>query len=331
MEIADIDVEAMAQQALEAWGLQSAKHELVLISENIVFRVETGDGKVLRLCLHRSWYHNLQELISECQWTRALSEYGISTPIQVPALDGNDYVLVRDNVSGEARYASMNQWVDGEIMGRIVAHSEDFTVHFKRMGEMAAQIHNQASNWKPPPGFTRHSLDAEGFMGDKPFWGPFWASPALTSDEQKKFAQLRETVYQMLTRLDTNSDNYSMIHADLTPLNLVINGEHLHVIDFDDAGFGWHMYELAVGVFSYQDHPRFPDMVKAVFEGYRQGRQLEKKSADLLPLFLLIRALASVGWVAARPELSKVSAGRYDRYGRWVADKALSLSADLGF
>lgn len=330
MEIANIDVEAMAHQALEAWGLQSAKHELVSVTENIVFRVDAGDGKVLRLCLHRSWYHNLPELISECQWTRALSEYGISTPVQVPALDGNDYVLVRDNVSGEARYASMNQWVDGEIMSRIIAHSEDFTVHFKRMGEIAARIHNQASNWKPPPGFTRHSLDAEGFMGDKPFWGPFWASPALTSDERKKFAQLRETVYQLLTRLDTDSDNYSMIHADLHPRNLVINGEHLHVIDFDDAGFGWHIYELTVGLFHYQDHPRFPEMVEAVFEGYRQVRRLEKKSADLLPLFLLVRALASVGWVAARPELSKVSAGRHDRYGRWVADKAFSLSAGLG-
>jgi Ser/Thr protein kinase RdoA (MazF antagonist) len=330
MEIADIDVEAMAQQALEAWGLQSAEHELVLISENIVFRVKTNDGKVLRLCLHRSWYHNLQELVSECQWTRALSIYGISTPIQVPALNGNDYILVRDNLSGEARYASMNQWVDGEIMGNIIALSEDFGVHFKRLGEVAAKIHNQSSNWNPPPGFTRHSLDAEGFMGEKPFWGPFWAAPTLTSDERKRFEHVREVVYDLLARLNTGSNNYSMIHADLHPRNLVINGEHLHVIDFDDAGFGWHMYELAVGLFHYQNHPRFPEMVKAVFEGYREFRPLSAESAALLPLFLLVRALASVGWVAARPELSRVSAGRHDRYGRWVADKALSLSTSLG-
>jgi len=330
MEIADIDVEAMAQQALEAWGLQSEKHELVSVTENIVFCVKTADGKLLRLCLHRSWYHNLQELISECQWTRALSEYGISTPIQVPALDGNDYVLVRDNLSGEARYASMNQWVDGEIMGRIISRSEDFEGYFKRLGEMAARIHNQASNWKLPPGFTRHSLDAEGFMGEKPFWGPFWAAPTLTSDERKRFEHLRKEIYNLLARLDTDSDNYSMIHADLHPGNLVINGDHLHVIDFDDAGLGWHMYELAVGLFSYQDHPRFPEMVKAVFEGYREFRPLSAESTVLLPLFLLVRALASVGWVAARPELSRMSGERHDRYGRWVTDKALSLSASLG-
>lgn len=330
MEIADIDIEAMVQQALKAWGLQTAKHELVMVSENIVFRVETSDGKVLRLCMHRSWYHNLQELKSECQWTRALSEYGISTPIQVPALDGSDYVLVRDNLSGEARYASMNQWVDGEIMGSIIARSQDFGIYFKRLGEVAARIHNQASNWKPPPGFTRHSLDAKGFMGEKPFWGPFWAAPTLTSNERKRFENLREAVYNLLTRLDTGPDNFSMIHADLHPMNLVINGEHLHVIDFDDAGFGWHMYELAVGLFHYQDHPSFPEMVKAVFEGYREFRPLNAESTDLLPLFLLVRALASVGWVAARPELSRVSAGMYNHYGRWVTDKALSLSTSLG-
>lgn len=134
MEIADIDVEAMAHQALEAWGLQSAKHELISVTENIVFRVDAGDGKVLRLCLHRSWYHNLPELISECQWTRALSEYGISTPVQVPASDGNDHVLVRDNVSGEARYATMNQWVDGEIMGRIICPQRGFHGLFQTPG-----------------------------------------------------------------------------------------------------------------------------------------------------------------------------------------------------
>ena len=26
----------------------------------------------------------------------------------------------------------------------------------------------------------------------------------------------------------------------------------MHVIDFDDAGFGWHMYELAVALFGAQ-------------------------------------------------------------------------------
>jgi len=328
MDTVNVDAESIAQQALEAWGLGSSRRELFSVSENIVFRVDTGDGKVLRLCLHRSWYHSLQELISERVWTRALRDYGISTPVPVPALDGSDYVLVRDSLNGEARYAGMDQWVDGETMHHIIARTEDFTVYFRRLGKVAARIHNQASHWERPAGFRRHSLDAEGLMGLSPWWGPFWAAPHLSSNERVRFEHLRERVHNRLLRLDKGPNTYSMIHADLAPGNLIINGEHLHIIDFDDAGFGWHMYELATGLYPYQDHPRFSEMVNAVFDGYREVRQLDAESAALLNLFLLVRALAIVGWRAARPELSKLP--EWSRGSKWTVGKALSLSSKLG-
>jgi Ser/Thr protein kinase RdoA (MazF antagonist) len=121
-----------------------------------------------------------------------------------------------------------------------------------------------------------------------------------------------------------------MIHADLAPGNLIIQGENLHIIDFDDAGFGWHMYELATGLYPYQDHPRFSEMVNAVFGGYREDRQLCEESTGLLKLFLLIRALALVGWRAARPELELSKIPERSRGSKWTIDKALSISTELG-
>jgi len=330
MGTVNVDTESMAQQALEAWGLQSARHELFSVSENIVFRVDNGGGKELRLCLHRSWYHNLQELISERVWTRALRDYGVSTPVPVPALDGSDYVLVGGTMSGGTRYAGMDEWVDGETMHDVIMRNENFTDYFKRLGKMAAQIHNQASRWEPPAGFRRHSLDADGLMGLSPWWGPFWKAPHLTPNERVRFEHLRETIHDGLSRLGKGPDSYSMIHADLAPGNLIVNGEHLHIIDFDDAGFGWHMYELATGLYPYQDNPRFPEMVNAVFQGYREDRRLDSESAALLKLFLLVRALAIVGWRAARPELEEMKIPEWSRGSKWTINKALSLSAELG-
>jgi Ser/Thr protein kinase RdoA (MazF antagonist) len=324
MATADPGAETMAQQALEAWGLGSARRELVAVVENIVFRVDPDDGQPLVLRLHRPWYHTLEELISERQWTRALNDCGIGAPVPVPALDGRAYVRVRAGPDGEARYAGMSRWVEGEILGHVIANTDDFAGHFRRLGEVAARIHNQASGWEPPSGFTRHSLDADGLMGLSPFWGPFWASPAVTASERARFERLRETIHGLLSRLETGPGTYSMIHADLHPRNLVVDGERLHVIDFDDSGFGWHMYELAVGLFSYQSHPRFPEIVEAVFEGYRETRPLDAESADLLPLFLLVRTLALVGWLADRPEVAQ------GRAARPLVDRALSLSAELG-
>ena len=41
--------------------------------------------------------------------------------------------------------------------------------------------------------------------------------------------------------------------------------------------------------------------------GYRQARVLDDKTIALIPLFLVIRALASIGWADARPELDLTS------------------------
>lgn len=316
--------EVMAQQALEAWGLQSARCELVAAVENIVFRVDPDDGQPLVLRLHRPWYHSFEELISERQWTRALNNHGIGAPVTVPALDGRDYVSVEADLNGGTRYAGMSQWVDGEILDQVIARDGDFAGHFRRLGEVSARIHSQASDWELPSGFTRHSLDADGLMGPSPFWGPFWKSPALTADERERFEQLREVIHDRLSQLELSPRTYSMIHADLHPRNLVVDGERLHVIDFDDSGFGWHMYELAVGLTSYQSHPHFPEMVDAVFEGYREIRPLDAESAALLPLFLLVRALAQIGWMADRPEVTQ------GRTVKPLVDVIFSLSARLG-
>lgn len=324
MGTADFDAEVMAQQALEAWGLRAARRELVSVSENIVFRVDSDDGRSLVLRLHRPWYHSLDELISERQWTRALNDSGIAAPVPVPSLDGRDYVLVEANQSGGTRYAGMCQWVEGEMLYHAIATDDDFSGHFRRLGGVAARIHNQASDWDPPSGFTRHSLDADGLMGHSPFWGPFWASPALTAGDAARFEQLRETIHGRLSQLGSEPGSYSMIHADLHARNLVVDGDRLHVIDFDDAGFGWHIYELAVGLYSYQRHPRFSEITAAVFEGYREIRPLDGESAALLPLFLLVRTLALIGWLADRPEVARAPAARE------LVDSALAVSVELG-
>ena len=136
-----------------------------------MFRVDSHDGQTRVLRLHRPGYHTLPELVSERRWTRALNDSGISASMPVQALDGRDYVLVEDHLSGESRYAGMIQWVDGEMLGDAIAGGDDFSPHLRRLGGVAAGIHNHASGWQLPQGFTRLFLDADGFMGPSPFWG----------------------------------------------------------------------------------------------------------------------------------------------------------------
>lgn len=302
---------AVAETALRKWGLDGAAIELISVSENIVFKVSTSPGERLVLRVHRPGYHTLDELISEQRWTAALHEAGVSVPVPRHTPDGRGYVSVQVPGTNEHRYVGLVEWVDGETVHSVIEHEADaatLALRFEQLGRIAARIHNAAVAWPVPGGFQRHAFDAEGLMGERPFWGPFWGLPQLSTTQRELILKARAAIYRILSDYGKDPGTYSLIHADLHTRNLLINGDQLHVIDFDDAGFGWHPYELAVALFSYQDHPHVDAIHDALIRGYRSARALDDAVVELIPMFTLIRALALLGWFHERPELNHSSA-----------------------
>jgi Ser/Thr protein kinase RdoA (MazF antagonist) len=298
-----------ARQALTAFGVAPAELRFVHLSENITFKVtDVRDGSLLALRLHRPWYHDIAALRSERLWTRALGQAGVAAPEPVLTLDGEDFVQVEVPATGERRWASLARWVDGELLADIVARETDLaakTRHFARLGAIIATMHDQATSWEPPTGFKRHALDADGLMGPTPFWGPFWDHAIFSPAERSLLLDTRDTLRGVLMRYGKPARTFSLIHADLHPRNVLIDGTHAAVIDFDDTGFGWHQYDLAVALVLYQDHPEFPAFRNSCIAGYRSVRAIAEQDIALLPMFLLIRDMAQIGWYHQRPELPR--------------------------
>jgi Ser/Thr protein kinase RdoA (MazF antagonist) len=109
------------------------------------------------------------------------------------------------------------------------------------------------------------------------------------------------------SRCPTDSSAYSLIHSDLHPQNIVLSADGLAVIDFDDSGFGWHVYELAVALFRTQGRTHYEASEAALIARYRQQRTLSEAARRLLPMFILVLGLAVLGWANARPELDLAS------------------------
>jgi Ser/Thr protein kinase RdoA (MazF antagonist) len=296
---------AIAERALDEWELRVSQLELISVSENTVFRVDTDGGDTYALRIHRPGYHTLAELNSEQQWTAALNRAGIGAPVPRITRDGRGYATISVPGSTETRHVGIVEWFDGVLLSSIIKQAPDaqaLASHFNQLGRIAARIHNQAVSWQIPADFQRHAFDTDGFMGDAPFWGPFWVLPELTAAECKHILNARRTIHRILSDYGKAQGTYSLIHADLHPHNLLVNGDQLAVIDFDDSGFGWHQYELAVALYSYQRSPHFDAIRDALIAGYRSERPLSDAAIELLPMFLLIRALAMLGWLHARPE-----------------------------
>jgi Ser/Thr protein kinase RdoA (MazF antagonist) len=301
-------LEALAERALEAWAFDGSKLTLVSASENTVYRVDTDTGRSYALRIHRPGYHTFQELESEQRWTAALSEAGIAAPAPVPTCDGKRYATVQLPDASESRHVGVVEWIDGVPLARIIdeaTNDELVAQRFEQLGVIAAKIHNQAAEWRVPDGFRRHAFDVEGLMGSTPFWGPFWELPQLKPGERRRILRARGAIRATLLDYGKEPTTFSLIHADLHPHNVMVDGERLYVIDFDDAGFGWHQYELAVALFYYKGEKNFDVMRAALIAGYRSERDLTDTALELLPMFLLIRALVLLGWIHGRPELDR--------------------------
>jgi Ser/Thr protein kinase RdoA (MazF antagonist) len=296
-----------AQAALAAFPIEPDGLELVAMAENVTWRVtDRRDGTPWVLKLHRPWYHTLDELISERVWVRALADAGVAVPLPLRTCTGEEFVSVVVPQTGERRLAGMTRWTDGRIMAAAVREGADpqtVETWFEQLGGVAACMHEQASRWQAPAGFTRPALDADGFMGNAPHWGPFWEHPSLTSGERQLFLDTRRRLATILERMSRDPSVYSVIHADLHPGNILIDGGRLTVIDFDDAAWGWHAYDMAVVLVNYQDGPHLETFERAYLDSYRSVRPIAAEVLALLPLFRLIRGLAQIGWYHQRPEI----------------------------
>lgn len=297
-------LEAAARAALLRWNVSDATLELIKHRENAVFRVE-HNGHKAALRLHRHGYHTDDELRSELQWMQALANAGVLVPNVIPADSGELFVnYTADGLPGELQI-DLFEWIDGRPLGSVedgVADPAAIESTYRAIGELAARVHNQAVSWKLPRGFVRHAWDAEGLAGAEPFWGQFWKLGSASKAEAELLAQSRERVFADLDRLAKSPGSYSMIHADFAPENVMVNGEEVRLIDFDDAGFGWHLFELATSLYFIRGESFYDNAKHALIAGYRKHRQLTDAELERLPLFLLARGLTYIGWVHTRQE-----------------------------
>jgi Ser/Thr protein kinase RdoA (MazF antagonist) len=295
-----------AWQALEHFPVQAESIELVDHSENLTYRVRVRDGDsdyVLRL--HRPGYNSLEELECEREWVSALIDAGLSVPDPLVTRDGAHFVLIDIPRTNEKRYVGMTTWLEGVPLRQcpeVLSDTGKRGWAFHRIGEIVAAMHNQATGWTGPPGFVRPKLDLDGLLGDTPRWGRFWECAELPVGAQERLLAARERLRVALSDYGMTPDNFSLIHADLDSGNIIYDRGELALIDFDDSAYGWHMYDLASALIEYCCDSDFEALRAAMLDGYLEHRPRAQKDMEMLPAFLLLRGMATLGWYHDRPE-----------------------------
>ena len=288
----------VARRALAFWGLpDDCAITLLSLSENATYAVETPAGRAV-MRVHRTGYHSLAAIRSELQWMQALQEQaGIQTPQARAGLDGEMIGSVATPALQEVRQVVMFDWIDGEAPDESQLHAP-----FVRLGRVTALLHEHARQWSQPAGFERLRWDFAGCLGSVTHWGDWRDGPGLNSDGVDLLQHAVDKLEARLQAFGAGPDRFGLIHADLRLANLLeVDGE-TRVIDFDDAGFGWFLYDLGGALSFIETREDVPGLIAAWVEGYESVRALSSEEKAAIPSFILLRRLTLLAWIASHPE-----------------------------
>lgn len=288
-------VSRCAESALRAYGCHPASTvRLLNVSENATFLVDDPCHGHSVLRVHRLGYHSEAEIESELAWMNALrAEAGVRTPHVLPALDGRRIVATVDPSTGERRDCVRFEFLPGD---EPVEHAAG---HFAELGEITARMHRHARQWARPAWFTRFHWDYDAAFGPSARWGRWQDGVGVGTAEREVLGRLDTTLRHRLAAFGTGPGRYGLVHADTRLANLLVNDGAVSVIDFDDCGFSWYLYDVGTSVSFFEHQPQVADLVGAWLSGYRRVLDLPAEDEAEIWTFILFRRLLLVAWIGS--------------------------------
>ncbi len=292
------DMTALARLAAGRYGIPpgGCLREYPL-TENWTFRIEAGPADPVVLRIYRPGGRSPAEILSELAWMNAIRQErdcGALLPgiIRTPA-GGQVLELVRDPPLGPC-YCVMFTCAPGQ---EPPAH--ELAAWFPQLGAITARLHRHARSWAPPPWFRRPRWDLATTLGDRPHWGP-WQASVTDPEERRQTQRLADVVVSRLRRFGTGSGRFGLVHADLRLANLLVDGGRITVIDFEDCGFSWYLYDLACALTFNEGRADAGELIARWVDGYRQVEQLSREDETEIDTFLMLRRLMLSAYAGLR-------------------------------
>ena len=265
-------------------------------SENKVYLVDDPAlpvNYVVRVSSGRLSYHQADQVASEMRWLMYLHD---NTDVIVPdVMAARDGALVHTLTSDDLdrpRQAVVYSFISGD------EPSEDHLIPgFERLGAISAEMHSHAKTWQAPAGFHRPSLTADILLDDKLNWGPWQDGIDVEGETLVLLSRLDRTLRERLGALSTDHDHFGLIHADLRLANLLVERDRTAIIDFDDLGYGWFLYDLATALSFLEERADVPGLIASWMAGYQRVADLPREAPSSISTLIMLRRLQLLGWV----------------------------------
>jgi Ser/Thr protein kinase RdoA (MazF antagonist) len=249
-------------------------------------------------------------------------------PQAILGVDGKGVQVVTHPTTGAEYLCAMFTFVEGISPENLSRRA--FIRQFERLGEITAILHNDVTAWPESSQAVRFTWDFDELIGPKARLGTWLDSPKLNVLDRVVLENTVEVIHDRLAAYGKGPDRFGLIHSDLRCANLLINRDQTCVIDFDDCGFSWFMYDFGAAVSFIEDHPDMRKLLRSWVKGYRRIRPLGDADVMELKTFVLLRRIFLHGWVTSHWDAADVQNGvgiRHDRVTVDLASKYLDAVA----
>jgi Ser/Thr protein kinase RdoA (MazF antagonist) len=297
VEPAPADFIAIGREAASRYGfsreVELNRYEL---TENWMFKVDDPSGRVPAvLRIYRPGVKSRDEIRSELAWMTALrEEAGLPVPPVFVTDEGRDLLEVQWGAATIycAAFGLANGFEPPET---------DLVRWFPYFGTMTAHMHQHARAWDRPAWFTRMRWDVETTLGPRGHWGR-WEVSVPDAEERRQLSQLADVVVARLSRFGTGPERFGLVHADLRLANVLVDGDSVTILDFDDCGDSWYLYDLAATLTFNEGRPDVDELIAAWVDAYREVEPLSREDEAEIKTFLMLRRLMLSAYIGLRDD-----------------------------
>ncbi len=274
----------VAKLAIEKYDLQFQELNFLAEETNVLYKLSDDKGKHYLLKIFQDHSSVLDDNLLEVYVMNLVSQRGgVSIPSILSSKDGTKIQTINIEDGPPIRVA-IYTWLEGEDLD-----GNENDERFIQLGELTARLHVATYGENIPETFSpKRWHNVFYFQKDKVVFKESEYQCFLSREYHEIMDRIIPYLNERLSAYyQVNQENLQLIHSDLNPWNVLVNGNAMHIIDFEDILLGLPLHDIAnlLYYYRYEEEIDYDHVKRLFFEGYEKIRPrpaIEEFDLDLL-------------------------------------------------
>jgi Ser/Thr protein kinase RdoA (MazF antagonist) len=232
-------------------------------------------------------------------WMKELSE---DTELNLPEVfTGKNCSLIQKfpcESSGKIYRCCMFSFLEGTAL-KDLSGKELFS-QLEKTGAILAKLHIQSQTRDISRPLKRFSWDIDDLLGKDARWGNWRGNESLNKKQTEIIEKAVKRITARVISFGKAADKFGLIHADLHCSNIIVSGDKLQILDFDDCGYGYFLYDFGCSLVEYSDE--LEKAAEALIRGYERIKPLSREEKKDVNTFILLRRIVRLAWLAGHSQ-----------------------------